>query len=352
MKKGIIQDKKTGKWEISTSFYINGKKSNCHIRGYETKRQAEQDYDRATSDWKARRGLYDERVVLFSDLREEYDRRRAIKMKRGTLLKDKGLFNKHLMPRFGNTPVFLVFNKNTITYFYNSLDVSNNVKYRLILLMRDLCLLAYNSHFITETDYQDCMLVMIVPNFEKNNGDNKRYATKDEKEAFLATLKDSPTSYAMFSIFFFLGCRISELLGICKDSVDLKNKTITIKRQLMTNAKLTNILKTNSSYRVIPLNDECCNLITPLMDNKYTRLFPISHTQFKRLLHRHEQLADIPNYSSHEIGRHTRCFELAKKCVNMGDVNYCAKIMGHSSTVFLDVYCNHFDMSLKDKFLD
>ena len=79
------------------------------------------------------------------------------------------------------------------------------------------------------------------------------------------------------------------------------------------------------------------------------KLFPYSHTTFKRKLREYEIKANIPLYSCHEF-RHTRCFELAKKCENMSDVVYCAKVLGHTTSVYLNTYCAHLDNSLERKF--
>ena len=151
----------------------------------------------------------------------------------------------------------------------------------------------------------------------------------------------------MFALFVALGARISEFLGICYDCVDFENSKITIKRQLLTNGELSDQLKTKQSYRVIPVSVENIQLCR----KTYTeRLFNVSHTTFKRKLKEYEKKAGIPLYASHEF-RHTKAFNMAKKCTNISEVVYCAKIMGHNVSMFLDTYCSHLDSNLESKFL-
>lgn len=156
----------------------------------------------------------------------------------------------------------------------------------------------------------------------------------------------------MFSLFVYCGARISEFLGILVKNIDLVNNKIIISTQLETTGNITTTLKTKGSYRDIPLNKNASALLNEYI-KKYKpkeRLFKISHTSFKRKLKMYEDMAGISNYASHEF-RHTRATQLASVCENMSDVVMCAKFLGHSTSIFLDTYCNHLDAKKQEALL-
>lgn len=350
MNKGIYQDKKTGRWFIHTT--IKGK--TCTIRGYETKRQADLDYDRAIAEWSQKRGIFNKQDnYLLEDLCEAYRQFREVNMSQGTLHKDESQRRK-LLKALGNIPVCLAFN------FENVNETCKNWKnnYRILNYFKNLMTFAYNRQLI-EKDYS-YLIVLPKTNIKKTN--ELKVIPPQTKQAFLDALKDNDEYFIMFTLFAYLGCRLSEFLGICYDCVDLANKKITIKRQLLTNGTLTDTLKTSASYRTIPLSDDIsskllnkCRTYTAETEKnhgissktfEHLRLFNISHTSFKRILHKY-----LPDYSSHCF-RHTRASELGSKCENIGDVILCSKWLGHSPSMFLNTYCHNITNKIDKKFLD
>jgi len=336
MNKGIYQDKKTGRWFIHTT--IKGK--TCTIRGYETKRQADLDYDRAITEWSQKRGIFNKQDnYLLEDLCEAYRQFREVNMSQGTLHKDESQRRK-LLKSLGNIPVCLAFN------FENVNETCKNWKnnYRFLNYYKSLMTFAYNRQLI-EKDYSS---LIVLPKIAKKKANELKVIPPQTKQAFLDALKDNDEYFIMFTLFAYLGCRLSEFLGICYDCVDLENKKITIKRQLLTNGTLTEALKTNASYRTIPLSDDICNLIRGKVgeNGERNRMFLISHTSFKRVLHKY-----LPDYSSHCF-RHTRASELGSKCENIGDVILCSKWLGHSPSMFLNTYCHNITNKIDKKFLE
>lgn len=348
MRRGIYQDNK-GKWYIHTT--IKGK--TCTIRGYDTKRQADIDYDRAVKEWAIKRDLYSNSTTLLKDLCDQYYSFRQVNMSQGTLHKDKSQETK-LLSSFGNIPLFSAFN----LCFVQDFCTKYKNDYRMLAYYKSLMTFAYERQLI-EKDYSS---LIVLPKSKKTKPSGElKIIPPNVKQAFLDALKDNDEYFIMFTLFAYLGVRLSEFLGICYDCVDLDRKEITIKRQLLTNGQLTDVLKTSNSYRIIPLSDEITSKIlnkwksfTPVMEKNYTissktlehlRLFKISHTTFKRILKKY-----LPDYSSHCF-RHTRASELGSKCTNLGDVLFCAKWLGHSPSMFLNTYCHNLDCNVKDKFL-
>jgi len=332
MNKGIYQDRKTGKWYIHTT--IKGK--TCTIRGYDSKKQADNDYDKAIKEWSIKHNLYLSQSILLKDLCNNYFENRKVNMSQGTLHKDKSQERK-LLATFGNAPITLAFNYESVQKFYT--EYKND--YRFLNYYKSLMSFAYDRQLI-DKDYSS---LIVLPKTKRKANTELKIIPPKVKQAFLDTIKNNNEYFIMFTLFAYLGCRLSEFLGICYDCVDLERKQITIKRQLLTNGKLTDVLKTSNSYRIIPLNDECVKLLRHKCKKITGRVFPISHTSFKRVLKKY-----LPDYSSHSF-RHTRASELGAKCSNLGDVLFCASWLGHSPSMFLNTYCHNLDNNVKDKFL-
>ena len=348
MRKGIYRDNKTGKWYIHTT--IKGK--TYTKRGYETRRQADIDYDRAIKEWTKNKGLLNDSSMLLEDLCDNYFSYRSINMSLGTLHKDKSQ-QKKLLAIFGNIPISCVYNFSSVRDF--STKLKND--YRLLAYYKSLMTFAFDRQLI-EKDYSS---LIVLPKTKVKKANELKVIPPNVKQAFLDALKGNDEYFIMFTLFAYLGCRLSEFLGICYDCVDLENKKITIKRQLLTNGQLTDVLKTSNSYRTIPLNEDISSKIlnkygkkiAKYVKNKpesskgfeHLRLFMISHTSFKRILKRY-----LPDYSSHCF-RHTRASELGSKCENIGDVIFCAKWLGHSPSMFLNTYCHNISNKIDNKFL-
>lgn len=349
MNKGIYQDKKTGKWYIHTT--IKGK--TFTKRGYNSKREADVDFDRAVNEWARDKGIDNKQTYLLKDLCDHYYSFRAVNMSQGTLHKDKSQEHK-LLTKLGNIPVNLAFSFSVVRDFSTNL----NKDYRLLAYYKSLMTFAYDRLLI-DKDYSS---LIVLPKSQVKKPNELKVIPPNTKQAFLEALKGNDEYFIMFTLFAYLGCRLSEFLGICYDCVDLERKEITIKKQLLTNGRLTEVLKTSNSYRTIPLNEEISSKILNKYGKKmakcvknqpessksfeHSRLFTISHTSFKRILKKY-----LPDYSSHCF-RHTRASELGSKCENIGDVIFCAKWLGHSPSMFLNTYCHNISDKIDKKFLE
>lgn len=347
MRRGIYKDK-NGKWFIHTT--IKGK--SCTIRGYDSKRECDIDYDRAIKEWSKNKGLLNDKSILLQDLCDDYYSYRAVNMSVATLNKDKTQ-ERILISYFGNCLISGVFSVDAVKDFYNK----HKDEYRLLNYYKSLMSFAYSRQLI-DHNYTS---FIALPKTRKSKDTELKLIPPNVKQAFLDTLKDNHEYFIMFYLFAYLGCRLSEFLGICYDCVDLENKTITIKRQLLPNGNLTSVLKTSASYRVIPLNEDICskllkkygkkmpnigkNIVKSSKVFEQKRLFTISHTTFKRILKHY-----LPDYSSHCF-RHTRATELGNKCENIADVIFCAKWLGHSTSMFLNTYCHLGEKDIAKKFL-
>lgn len=370
MKKGIYYDDKRKSWYIHTS--IKGK--TCTIRGFNTKSEANENYDYAIEKWRREHNISSGSQYL--NVLDEYFSYRSKIVRKESLRKDKAQF-KYYSLMFSCDNLNTIFKDTRLKIIYENIindeKFSSQKKMRLVLAFRDFSKFCYLSQYITQTTYNMVLMTFLPIKEDKHARKDKRIILNSHFEALLSEINkvnDNLYSLAIF-VLYSCGLRISELLGLCYEDIDLESKKVIIKRQLQTNGEITTTLKTSNSYRQVPMNDDLYNYFknneqiqqekceicrkstknAKISSNDFEqmRVFPYSHTSFKRKLREYEAKANIPLYSCHEY-RHNRCFELAKKCENMSDVVYCAKCMGHSVSVYLNTYCNHLDKSLEKKF--
>lgn len=339
MNKGIYLDKQTGKWYINTR--VNGKR--CTIRGYRTKHEADEDYDRAVQEW-----ISTHNFVGYSGeyetIRNEFFNYRSKRVSHETLKKDKH-YMKFFDIRFVNNTLDMIFNKHRLKIIYSQVEKETGVvPYRLTTVFNSFSEFCFLNGYISSDMYQNVRVIFIPPKVNRHSESKKRYITKEERQKLLDVIDHDDKDYVIFSLFVEVGMRISEFLGLDVSSYNKSEESLTVKQQLLVNGTITTQLKTSNSYRKVFLTHENALLINEyiLNNNLFNgRLFRLSHTEFRRKLNKYEQLANIPNYSAHEF-RHSKAVDLSKVCITNNDVVICANYLGHSVTIFQNTYCNHF----------
>lgn len=323
----------------------------CTIRGFNSKAEADENFDVAIEKWKRKHNILSS--SQYSNVVDEYIAYRSKIVRKESLRKDITQF-KYYSAIFQNNALNSVFNDFRLKLIYddiiNNKDFSSQKKMRLILAFRDFSKFCYLSQYINQDTHNKVLMTFIPVKENKQDRKTKRYIPQSDFKALLSEINKVNDKLFALAVFVLYSCglRVSELLGLIGSDVDLNKRIIKVQRQLLTNGDLTTTLKTSNSYRQVPINNDLYDLFKNL-ELTSNRVFLYSHTTFKRKLAEYEKQSNIPNYSCHEY-RHTRCCELAKKCMSMSDVVYCSKVMGHSVSVYLNTYCNHLDNSLASKF--
>jgi integrase len=137
---------------------------------------------------------------------------------------------------------------------------------------------------------------------------------------------------------FMTGLRIGECLGLSWDCVDFKNRTLTVKKQIV-NGQIKNILKTSKSKRIIPIIEA----LIPFLENQKKLTGKENSFLFltkKTNKHYHsagkirEQIwvktlkkANVEYRNLHQ----TRGTFISTLISNGEDINYVSKIAGHEN---------------------
>lgn len=345
MHKGIYKDK-NNTWYIHTS--IQGK--TVTIRGFQSKKDADENYEIAIEKWKCQHN-HRLQYKTYENVVNEYYEYRGHLVRQESLRKDRTQLDGYYKKIFLNDTINNVFEAKRLSSIYKDIltnkEFSSQKQMRLVLVFREFTKFCYAKKYINQTIYDDILMIFIPVKEDKHTVVTKRYIPETHINDLLSEIiKDNDNLfYLAVSVLYSCGLRISELLGLIGSDIDLDNKKIKVQRQLLTNGQLSTQLKTSNSYREVPIS---CLLFDNLWKirkklNNNARFFDYSHTTFKR------KLKQYTDYSAHEF-RHTFCTNLAKKCSNIADVTYCAKVSGHSVSMFLNTYCKSLDNELENKF--
>lgn len=344
--KGIYKDNK-GRWYIHTT--IKGK--SCTIRGFNSKQEADINYDLEIDKWKKQHNIYDS-VLSYTSILNDFFDYRSKRITHETLKKDK-MYMRFWTIRFESDTIRSVYNIERLKIIYSDLvndEMKDTKKNRIINAFNEFTSFCYMNRYISDDTFNASKLLLQPLKLELHHETNKRYIPISHFKALLSVINKVNDNLFKLAIFvlYYGGLRLSELLGLLGSDIDLDNKKIKVQRQLLTNGELTTTLKTSNSYRSVPINDELYNtFITHTLT--HDRVFPYSHTSFRRKLEKYEKEANIPNYTAHEY-RHTFCSNLASKVSNISEVSYCAKVSGHTTSMFLNTYVKSLDNELVKKF--
>lgn len=193
--------------------------------------------------------------------------------------------------------------------------------------------------------------------------EKKQALTLDEEKEFLSRVKESPRMnwlYPMYAIILITGMRISEVLGLTWNDVDMENRIIHINHQLLyryidgkVKLYVENSAKTESGVRDLPMNDEVyalfakqkeqwfsfCGGKTGEIDGYSGFVFiskmnrqglPIYANNVRKNLYRiveqnEKRKVQLPPVSPH-ILRHTACTRMSESGMNLKVIQY---MMGH-----------------------
>ena len=163
----------------------------------------------------------------------------------------------------------------------------------------------------------------------------------NELGAFLRETKDSGC-YEFYILEITTGLRLGEILALTWDDLDIKNKTISVNKQVQrigSELKITTP-KTASSIRTVALCDECFNQLILLrsrqrLDTKLIFPSPITGglrdpSSVTRKLHRMQKRAGVPQIRFHDL-RHS----FATLSLEQGmDIKTVSHMLGHTDAGF------------------
>lgn len=365
--KGIyIQDNK-GYWNIDQKKKIDGVYRHITSSGYRTLQDAKNDYDNVLARYIEKHCKKSSNIV-FEDLVFQYTEYRKHSIRSSSLEMDDSIIRNYFLPFFSGMMLSKAFKQDYFNRWYLKLlsneSVSNARKDKVRTRIKDMVNFAYLHHFISTEMKQDCDCCLIPIKYSKKAKTERVIWTDEERDRFLKLYPKNSDKYVMNRLFYGLGLRVGEFLALTPKAFDYKSRKITIFQQANfvkgKSMLITETLKNETSYRTITIDEDSANYLKNYIDRHHLKdddiIFtatknhnrPMGRTTFSRNLKSDCLKAKVRPINPHSV-RHMIAVRLAQKSKTTEDIEQASKRMGHTPSVFMDIYANHSNNSVEEK---
>ena len=367
--KGAFCQLDNGQWMIDTKIKVNNKWCHLSKKGYRTLQDAKLDFENVKQAYIRSKAIkqYDND---FNSVLIKYAENRSHLVRQSTLESDQSIYNTYFYPFFDHLRLENVFNQGSIHNWFVSLskkaNISNARKSKIITKMKDLINFCYNHKLITAEQKQDCDCCLYQFKADKKAKTERIIWTSEEEVRFFGSFKTNPTKYLMYKLFYMTGTRIGEFLALMPKCFNRETKTITICQQVQNiknkGAVCLDQLKNYEGYRTIEIDGDTSAKLANYIDSnsidsdsyifsmKKDHSYPIGKTTFKRELKKDCIRANVRPINPHAV-RHMMAVKLASACENAMDIEASSQRMGHTASVFLNIYANHKKSNVEAKIL-
>ena len=254
---------------------------------------------------------------------------------------------KYMIPFFGQAKLQNITQADVQEYFNKHAFLAENNLKRHRMILRNI---------FEKAVYNDLCRKNPVGgvNYASNKEKTVRHAYTEAQADKLIEYAKHHKGGAMIVIMLNTGVRRGELLGLKWSDVDYGGKTISVKRSVTpdTTEPEDGDVKSNSSYRVVPVSDEFLDFLKTLPckteyvipgKTKYGYLSIDAFEQrYKRFMQTASENLEIPYLVPHEL-RHTFGTVLREKGVDIYTISH---VMGHSNVAVTDKIYVHNDINV------
>lgn len=222
---------KTAKRGVVYEYYFTykdqyGKTQRISKSGFATKREARNAEEDKRQEIKESNGDIRNKKILFDDAFQKYIQ--ESKIKRSTKELYQQVYNRHLKKKLGGYAIFYI-DDDLIQGILDSLDLANRSKNNLLSVINSTIRYSVRKKLIPSRK-------KIIYDFEE---EHKKEKTPMSEETFNFILesfrnKKNGKQYSMImQVGWYTGMRISEVLGLKVEDIDLDRNTININKQLI-----------------------------------------------------------------------------------------------------------------------
>jgi len=248
-------------------------------------------------------------------------------VKESTFHKINEVYNRYARNGIGTQKISSL-NSSKIQNFINDLS-AYSAKQKMHQMFKELFDALHKENY-TKTDL---MALVVLPKRENKDlpGDftklTETILSYENELIFLSTLKNTK-SYLPCIFVLYTGLRRGELLGLKWENVDISNQTIRINQQFNMSTHKISSLKSNASYRTVPLLEPALNVLLELNN--------ISHELDDFVFPDIVRFSQIIGYHAKKIGLtltpHSLRHTFASRCYAAGvDPKMIQQLLGHES---------------------
>lgn len=318
----VYKDEKRGTWYAS--FYYtdwSGKRKLKKKRGFERRKDA-QEFEReflAKSEQSC--------DMTFASLVELYNDDMASRLRLSTRKSKEYLMERHILPFFRDLPVNKITPAHVRKWQAGLLAGGYKPTYVKNINNQLVAVLNYAVRYY-HLGSNPCHVAGSVGS--KKAGAMK-FWTVEQFNTFLACVK-RPSARAGFSILFWTGIRIGELLALTLDDIDLERRTLWVSKsyQNIDGEDVITPPKTPKGKRVVPLPEAMCDVVRVYVEALYDyepdeRLFPFTKSYFHKEMAKACAASGVPKIRLHDL-RHSH----ASLLIEMGvPVLLISERLGH-----------------------
>lgn len=304
------KDPKTGKWLIQYRYTDwRGERKKSTKRGFTTKREAEEWLRTFLAKQQA------DFTMTFADFLQIYYEDMSNRLRDTTMRNKRYMIDLKILPYFGRKKM-------------NEIKATDIRKWQSELMAyRDENGKPYSPTYLRTLNNQISAIMNYAVKYYdlnsnpcrkagtmgRNRADEMLFWTCSEFLKFIECVMDKHTSYICFSVLFWSGIRLGELLALTPEDVDYTNRTIRISKsyQRINGKDVITAPKTEKSKRVITIPEFLALDLQDYMACIYglgekDRLFPVTKNYLEREIQRGVKLSGVKRIRIHDL-RHSHC---------------------------------------------
>jgi len=341
----VYKDEARGTWYAS--FYYtdwNGKRKLKKKRGFERKKDA-QEFER---EFLAKQERSCD--MTFGSLWELYLDDMASRLRESTLLSKKYLMERHVLPFFRDLKVADISPAHVRKWQSNLLAGEYAPTYVKTINNQLVAVMNYAVRYFG-LPKNPCH---VAGSIGRKEADSMKFWTKEQFDAFLACV-ERPSARAGFSLMFWTGIRIGELLALTLDDFDFDKRVLSVSKsfQSIDGREVVTEPKTQKSKRVVPLPEKLCAVVKEYTGHLYDynpdeRLFPFTKSYFHKEMTKGCEASGVERIRLHDL-RHSH----ASLLIEMGvPILLVSERLGHEDVettlrTYGHLYPNRHDETAK-----
>lgn len=345
---GIVKGN-NGKWDVNTSFTINGVKQHIHLRGFDSENEAYIAKSKAINDIRNSATLHQSQVI--GDILSSYIDYIKGSLKPSSLYRVRIMLSKYLngvlcenIHDFSQYSKLMNFKKSI-----DSIDAKVVYKNRVLKTIKSLFDYAYQRGLLTSQQYGNINLTLAPFNTEAflERKQEQLIWTKTEFRNFLDVIPKTHRDYLLFALWGQLGARIGEIRGLQVKHILFEESQIEIEHQISSKLGLNKWMittpKTASSIRKVSITSDMTKLLKEYTENLKingshflfsghgsNNLTPLSENSIRMAIRKYSKIAGVKEITTHGI-RHSNTTWLLTGDLSLEDIGKVSERLGHSS---------------------
>ena len=231
-----------------------GKEKRISKKGFRTKREAQNYIVKAKNEFLNGSVYLQSTNITFGDVYKLWDEQHKTQVKESTDYISKSIIKNRILPTFENLKV----SKIKLPYCQNYInELSKEYARKYVHTIKGIIIQVLDYAVKMEIIPTNYMKLARIP--KQTVTKEKKFYTREELLQFLKIVKENYSSdiYIIFHLLAYTGMRVGELRALTWKDIDLKNKTLTINKNMMNVGSKSTVsnTKTKTSERIIFLDD-------------------------------------------------------------------------------------------------